>query len=984
MNLKLTFMLILALTFSLFESAAQSQSITEQIRKEFADPPMDAWPKVYWWWLNGNIDTVRLVEEIDAMYEAGISGFDIFEIGAGKSDTKMPIGDVVFMEEYFLRAVKIAIDHASGYGMKVGINMASSWNAGGKWITPEYSAKSMYTSKLKWEGKAVKLPFPRIVKTSAEGKIKLAEDDQIPDVEYDKNGKPVYYQEIAVLAIPSDQKPLTPKKIIDVTAYFDPKTEVLSWDQKGQFEIVRFICSNSGEQLKLPSQNSKGPIIDHFDSRATTFHFNYVIDRLKSVLGEDLSSTALNSLYLASYEVVGNVWTETLPETFKSLNGYDIIPYLPVLIDKEAFPEDITNQFKRDFQYTLSELMINNFYRKAKEIANANGLMINSESGGPGFPLHNVPVEPLKSLGVMDLPRGEFWIDHNRLNAEGIDILRVVKEVSSASHIYGRGVVEEESFTSFRHWQEAPADMKAMGDRAFCEGMNRVVVHGWSHNPSWIGKPGIVYGAGTHYNDKRVWWPMVKPFNQYLARLSNVFQKTDFVADVLYYYGDAVPNFAGHKNSRFMVGPGYDYEVINNEILLQLQVKEGNLVLPTGAEFKLLAMEPEHKINPEILFKLKDLVSQGATIVAEKPEGVFPIRNDLEIKDPEKLIDQLWVTADPIKPPKPKKILAGTTSLRVLEEKGILPDFTYPGADLFLYDYIHYQKENSDYYFIRNTTDKWITRECSFRQLDKMAEIWDPISGEIIASEFLDQSETHSTIPVTLAPYGSMLLVFSTSDIQKKFTKIRQPNGANPGLSYHTKGTIILDNGSYLTEPTPTLKENFIKELPISGAWEVFFSDDQNKENRCIFPELTDWTDHEDQSIKYYSGIAQYVKTFQYDINSILPEGKRIMLKLGDLSKIARVTLNGKSVGVCWTEPYMFDVTEIIQPGDNLLEIEVANTWSNRLVGDASKGGGDTFTNITSTNIDGLNKQRIPWKDVPLIKSGLFGPVKLSIYQLLD
>src|SRR5690606_34336566 len=116
---------------------------------------------------------------------------------------------------------------------------------------------------------------------------------------------------------------------------------------------------------------------------------------------------------------------------------------------------------------------------------------------------------------------------------------------------------------------------KAMGDRAFCEGMNKVVVHGSSHNPKSIGSPGIAYHAGTHYNNKRVWWPMIKPFNTYLSRISNVLQETNFVADVLYYYGDAVPNYTGHKNSRFIVGPGYDYEVINTEIVKQLAVKNG-------------------------------------------------------------------------------------------------------------------------------------------------------------------------------------------------------------------------------------------------------------------------------------------------------------------------------------------------------------------------------------------------------------------------
>src|SRR5690606_9688431 len=104
---------------------------------------------------------------------------------------------------------------------------------------------------------------------------------------------------------------------------------------------------------------------------------------------------------------------------------------------------DLTAQFKADFQKVLSELMLQNFYIKSKDICNQYGLKNNSEAGGPGLPVHNVPVDPLKALGAgLDITRGEFWINHSRYNEQGIDILRVVKEVSSASHIYGNNIVE--------------------------------------------------------------------------------------------------------------------------------------------------------------------------------------------------------------------------------------------------------------------------------------------------------------------------------------------------------------------------------------------------------------------------------------------------------------------------------------------------------------------------------------------------------------
>ena len=59
-------------------------------------------------------------------------------------------------------------------------------------------------------------------------------------------------------------------------------------------------------------------------------------------------------------------------------------------------------------------MMINNLYKNGRKICNSYGLKINCEAGGPGYPLYNGPAEPLKALGALDIPRGEFWVNHPR------------------------------------------------------------------------------------------------------------------------------------------------------------------------------------------------------------------------------------------------------------------------------------------------------------------------------------------------------------------------------------------------------------------------------------------------------------------------------------------------------------------------------------------------------------------------------------------
>jgi hypothetical protein len=92
---------------------------------------------------------------------------------------------------------------------------------------------------------------------------------------------------------------------------------------------------------------------------------------------------------------------------------------------------------------------------------------------------------------------------------------------------------------------------------------------------------------------------------------------------------------------------------------------------------------------------------------------------------------------------------------------------------------------------------------------------------------------------------------------------------------------------------------------------------------------------------------------------------------------VGEVWLNGQPLGITWAKPYRYEITGIIHPGENELKIEIANTWSNRIVGDAVRGEKYTTTNIRDTNIKGLYGTYMPWKEVPLIKSGLFGPVSI-------
>ena len=200
--MKITDLLLLA-TCSLFiiscTTDAPNSTTYETIRSGFLNPSGSAKPKVYWWCLNGNIDTVRAKQELVAMKEAGIGGFDLFEIGVKKEDVMIP-GGPAFLSDESLEIIKYVVTEAGKLDLSVGLNLASSWNAGGSWIEPKHGGKSLYSSEITVKGNAdpqkFTIPFPLVSFPEAS----LVGGTDKPMVPFQENGRPVYYEEVAVLA----------------------------------------------------------------------------------------------------------------------------------------------------------------------------------------------------------------------------------------------------------------------------------------------------------------------------------------------------------------------------------------------------------------------------------------------------------------------------------------------------------------------------------------------------------------------------------------------------------------------------------------------------------------------------------------------------------------------------------------------------------------------------------------------------------------
>jgi hypothetical protein len=153
----------------------------------------------------------------------------------------------------------------------------------------------------------------------------------------------------------------------------------------------------------------------------------------------------------------------------------------------------------------------------------------------------------------------------------------------------------------------------------------------------------------------------------------------------------------------------------------------------------------------------------------------------------------------------------------------------------------------------------------------------------------------------------------------------------------------------------------------LGGPWKLDFAPGGGAPASITLPGLSSWSASPVDGVKYYSGSATYRRELKADA-AWLRKNARLLLDLGDVQVMAQVKLNGKPLPLLWKPPYVADVTGLLKPGANALEITVTNLWPNRLIGDAQPGITQpiTFSTFKPYQADGK-----------LMPSGLLGPVRL-------
>ncbi|GAA4799285.1 hypothetical protein GCM10023231_30090 [Olivibacter ginsenosidimutans] len=917
----------------------------------------------FWWWLNGNVTKASITHDLEDMHEKGFNGALIFDAGGqdqGGND-QVPQGPLFGSAEW--RALfEHAVKEAHRLGLKLGLSIQSGWNLGGPDVKPEEAAKLLTWSEITVSGNRA-LQLPLALPQHRDNFYRDIAIVAIPAHDGDTTIKPVSDLAVKIASKEAagsatdmshiflddtygkDEKAhATIQEVMDLTKQMDEKG-VLQWQAPaGKWTIMRFGYTTNGAHVSTASGQWQGLVLDYMSKKHFLRYWNSNVRPLLESI-DTLAGTTLNYLHTDSWELGGVNWTDDFRAEFKQRRDYDLLSYLPVIAGKIINSRTESNRFLFDFRKTIGDCIADNHYAFFAQKAHEYGIGIHPESGGP----HLGPIDGLKNYGRSDLVMSEFWSPSGHRPTPAARFF--VKQASSAAHIYGKKLVAAEGFTTIgHHWDDVIwRDMKPSFDHEVCAGLNKAYLHTFTNSPKEMGLPGQEYFAGTHFNPNITWWKFSKAFFDYMARVQYLMQDGQFIADVLYYYGDQVPNIATLKASDPAKAlPDFDYDVINEECLLQLHVANGWIKLPYGMQYRVLVLPKHAVLSLKALQKIHQLVEDGATVIGPKTERTMSLEEEVAAnKTIHQLANTLW--GEKVSTSKgSRKVGKGTVAWGYTAKEWLLAQHVQPdcrfvdASDSTVFDYIHQQRQGKeDYYFLSSQNKQAVETTVDFRVSGKLPEFWNPETGEIREARVYQQKNGVTQVPIAFRPYGSWFVVF------------RKP------IPFDQQGAASGKNFASYTV-VDTLKQ----------PWEVAFENRFGQPKHISFPTLISWADHTNENIKYYSGAATYKQSF-------IPKGGKNQTYYVDLGQIADVGiacvwLNGKNLGIVWSPPYRIKLDGLKLGQQNQLEVEVINSWRNRLVGDRAlpKEKRYTQTNITI---------RDDWQ---LLKAGLLGPVTLQVERL--
>ncbi|MEO5916566.1 MAG: glycosyl hydrolase [Luteolibacter sp.] len=705
----------------------------------------------------------------------------------------------------------------------------------------------------------------------------------------------------------------------------------LDWQPPaGKWNIVGLVSQSPIQKVKRAAPGGEGNVLDPFSPDAMTGYLA-AFDKAFAKFTAPMPRAQFHD----SFEYYAAEWTPAFLEKFHGACGYDLRDQLPAFAG--VGDADTVSRVRADYRETLSELHLA-YLQRWHDWAKSHGEITRNQA-------HGSPGNLLDHYAVSEIPETEIFKD---VEESQIPMIRIA---ASAAHSKGDELVSSETFTWLgEHFQVTPEKLKDAADFVFLGGVNHILFHGIPYSPEDAKWPGWLFYASTNMGPNGGLWRDLSAFTGYLQRCQSILQQGQASSDVLLYFPihdiwynnqEKLPLFTMHnqdawlkptglyKTSMELWNNGISFDYASGNMLSRATVRDGKLVLG-GHAYNALVLPGVKRMPPEIMDKIAGLSAQGASLVVQDgwPNEVpgFNRSNERrdELLDSEKKIRNNVTQAT--------EILPALASLGVVRE-------TMTAAGL---RFVRRTHAKGFHYFIANRSSTPFDAILPLAVPFKCAVVLDPWNPSSSGTSLPQISNGQQGIALRLEPGQSIIIRTFTDQMIKGDAWINPPVDPTIVAIESPWKIEFIEGGPILPTPTEAIK-------------------------------LGTWTTRPDPDVANFSGTARYTTTF--DFNPPLTASCR--LDLGRVANTARVTLNGKPVGISWCAPHIINVGPFLKTGRNQLEVEVTNLASNRIADlDRRKVSWKQFHEINFVNIDYKPFDASAW---PALESGLIGPVKLLV-----
>ena len=884
---------------------------SQSLEKGFSDPPMSFRPYAMWYWMGSNYTYAAVNEELEGMCEEGLGGAVVFNVSSMPLDAEASISNSfndwqTYRSPAYWETLKFACAEGKRLGLEIGLhNCPGNSSMGGPWVdSPSKGMQRLMSVDTLVDG----------------GRILLF-----------RMGRPAgeNYHDIAVIAMKEGKE----GRGVDLTE--DCRGGVIDWDApQGKWRIFRigYTCTMSRPHPVTDELRGKTLEVNRMDSILVDSHWDNVLDPLRERLGASVGRE-MGQILVGAYDGAEQDWTRGFRKEFRTAMGYDPFPWLPYAMDP-SLESPLGDRFRHDLEHMVSVVVRRSCNRVSRDRVKEAGMEYCPEPSG------NV-LSAIAGAADADMPLGKSY-------SGGDGSIRV--EVSAGARAAGHTLIGAEAYISApenSRFTEDPASLKPATEEAFASGANRLYLHQWAMQ--WVRedsdrwKPGFTMGWwGTHFGRHQTWFEPGKAFFHYLGRAQYLLQQGEQVIDHLSV--DSVPDRVT------------DAMLTEDLLDMDIRVRDGRVVLPSGREYLTLEFPESKGMLPEVLDRISALVEAGAVVVASRPSVSAGLK-DYPACDGAVAIkaDDLW------KKYYGKRIFP--TREEAMKAMGLSPDYTSEENIAV----VHRRCPEADIFYVANLSSTARETTVSLRISGLLPEIWNAENGFTRAASQWRSVGDRTEVSLRLEPWQSRFIVLR-----------RKPYDRENALEK-------------IAGPEPEL----VDRKEIDSGWDVRFRPAYDDPEFVLSGTgIGDFSSSDDERVRYFAGTAVYTRSLE-----MKAKPRKAVLDLGEMNDIAVLKVNGECVDTLWYPPYRRDISRFVRSGRNTIEVAVTVNWANRLIGDEqypadfdlgedrgekgfAPGRLPKFFKWGDDRPEPRRKAFATWyywrRDDPLQKAGLAGPVILE------